>query len=184
MTPPVGADIEALCSKCGDVWHVIEAKVGEDIVRVICKECGAQHRYRNPKKVAAAAAAAAGGAPKKATKPRAPREKVVERFATPAIAADLSIPVRTYKATDHYTPGERVDHPTFAQGVVEVSEPGKVTLFFATGRKVLAQAKGEPGKGLSRPRPFDHAGIGLAPPKHAPNTALTDEVDESDDAST
>src|SRR5262245_44790057 len=84
MTPPVGADIEALCNKCGDVWHVIEAKVGEEIVRVQCKECGRQHRYRNPKKVDKAA-------PRKSsaeTKPRAPRsEKVVERFATPAIAA-------------------------------------------------------------------------------------------------
>ena len=161
---------------------MIEAKVGEDIVRVICKECGAQHRYRNPKKVAAAAAAAAGGAPKKATKPRAPREKVVERFATPAIAADLSIPVRTYKASDLYAPGERVEHPTFGQGVVEVSEPGKVTLFFATGRKVLAQAKGAPGK-LVRPRAFDHTGVGLPAPKHLPNAVTADdEVEETDDA--
>ena len=37
MTPAVGADIESLCSKCGDVWHVVVAKVGEEIVRVICK---------------------------------------------------------------------------------------------------------------------------------------------------
>jgi hypothetical protein len=179
MTPPVGADIEALCSKCGDVWHVIEAKVGEDIVRVICKECGAQHRYKNPKKAAAAAAAKKPGA-----KPRAPRsEKVVERFATPAVAADLSREVRTYKASDHYEPADRIEHPTFGQGTVEVSEPGKVTVFFATGRKVLAQAKGDPGKGLSRPRPFDHSGIGLAPPKHLPSEQVADEVDESDDAS-
>ena len=55
MTPAVGADIESLCSKCGDVWHVIEAKVGDDIVRVLCKECGKQHRYKNPKKAGAAA---------------------------------------------------------------------------------------------------------------------------------
>lgn len=176
MSPPVGADIEALCSKCGDVWHVIEAKVGEDIVRVICKECGAQHRYRNPKKAGMATPRT------KSTKPRTSRTKeVVERFATPAIAADLSIPVRTYKASDLYAPGERVEHPTFGQGVVEVSEPGKVTLFFATGRKVLAQAKGAPGK-LVRPRAFDHTGVGLPAPKHLPNAVTTaDEVEETDD---
>ena len=23
MSPGVGADIESLCSKCGDVWHVV-----------------------------------------------------------------------------------------------------------------------------------------------------------------
>jgi hypothetical protein len=93
---------------------------------------------------------------------------VVERFATPAVAADLSRAVRDYKATEHFEPGDRVDHPTFGQGVVEVSESGKVTIFFATGRKVLVQAKGEPGKGLSRPRPFDHT-VGMSPPKHAPH---------------
>ena len=177
MSPQVGADIEAQCNKCGGPrWHVIEAKVGEEIVRVQCKECRAQHRYKNPNKAAAA--------PKKAAaKPRAPRaEKVVERFATPAVAADLSRPSRPYKATDHYEPGDRVDHPMFDQGVVEISEPGKVTIFFAVGRKVLVQAKGDPGKGLSRPRPFDHSGgIGMPAPKHAPNAAEPDEGDDSDD---
>ena len=180
MSPPVGADIEALCSKCGDVWHVVVAKVGEDIVRVICKECKGQHRYRNPKKAGMPTPRRTSSS----TKPRAARaEKVVERFPVPAVAADLSIPVRTYKASELYAPGERVDHPTFEQGVVEVSEPGKVTVFFATGRKVLAQAKGAPGK-LTRPRAFDHTGVGLPAPKHLPNAPTADDVDESDDAGT
>ena len=26
MTPAVGADIESICRKCGDVWHVVVAK--------------------------------------------------------------------------------------------------------------------------------------------------------------
>lgn len=185
-TPPVGADIEAQCNKCGGArWHVIEAKVGEEIVRVLCKECGAQHRYRNPN---------AGATPKRSTasgeaKPRAPRaEKVVERFATPAVAADLSLPVRTYKASEAFTPGERVDHPTFGQGVVELAEPGKVTIFFATGRKVLAQAKtGAAGLGLARPKPFDHSlGPGLPPPRSSAPAAqaptASDDSDESDDS--
>lgn len=177
MTPPVGADIEAQCNKCGGPrWHVIEAKVGEEIVRVQCKECRAQHRYKNPNKVAAAKKA-----PREA-KPRAPRaDKVVERFPTPAIAADLSRPSRPYKASEHFTPGDRIDHVTFGQGVVELSEPGKVTIFFATGRKVLVQAKGEPGKGLARPQPFDHSrGVGIPAPKHAPNAA-TPTADSADD---
>jgi hypothetical protein len=164
MSPTVGADIEAMCNKCGGArWHVIEAKVGEEIVRVQCKECGAQHRYRNPNKAAPAPRRAAATGEQK---PRAPRsEKVVERFPTPAVAADLSRPVRPYAASEHYTPGDRVEHPTFGQGVVEVVEPGKVTVFFAVGRKVLVQAKGEPGKGLARPRPFDHSGgVGIPGP--------------------
>ena len=121
MSPPVGADIEALCSKCGDVWHVVVAKVGEDIVQVICKECKGQHRYKNPKKAGTTTPRRASST----TKPRAPRtEKVVERFPTPAIAADLNLPVRTYKASDEFAPGERLEHPTLGQGVVEVCEAG------------------------------------------------------------
>ena len=52
--------------------------------------------------------------------------------------------------------GRRVDI-TNRRGVVEVSEPGKVTVFFATGRRVLAQAKEAPVGGLTRPKPFDHS---------------------------
>ena len=37
MSAAVGADVEALCSKCGDVWHVVVAKVGDQIVKVHCK---------------------------------------------------------------------------------------------------------------------------------------------------
>ena len=46
MSAGVGADIESICSKCGDVWHVVVAKVGETVVKVQCKECGGYHRYR------------------------------------------------------------------------------------------------------------------------------------------
>ncbi|MBE7450598.1 MAG: hypothetical protein HS111_17370 [Kofleriaceae bacterium] len=154
MSVPTGADIEALCSKCGDVWHVVVAKVGEDIVRVICKECGAQHRYRNPKvpKGATRRASSTTAAPRAAREPR-----VVQRFDTPAVQADLTKAVRTYKASERFVVGERVEHPTFGQGVVEVIEPGKMTVFFAVGRKMLVQAKGDGGGGgLSRPRPFEH----------------------------
>ena len=48
VTPPVGADVESLCAKCGDVWHVVVAKVGDRIARVQCKQCGAPHRLKPP----------------------------------------------------------------------------------------------------------------------------------------
>ena len=165
MSVPTGADIEALCSKCGDVWHVVVAKVGEEIVRVICKECGAQHRYRNPK-LKGAQPRTRSSASSSSSAPRAPREhKVVQRFDTPAVAADLSKAVRTYKANERFVVGERVEHPTFGTGVVETaSEPGKMTVFFAVGRKVLVQAKGDgPSSALSRPKPFEHKPAGPPP---------------------
>ncbi|MBA3542405.1 MAG: hypothetical protein H0T79_22505 [Deltaproteobacteria bacterium] len=151
MSAGVGADVESLCHKCGDVWHVVVAKVGAQIAKVQCKQCGGQHRYKSP-----------NGAPAEKKAPaatRAPREAKapVERFEKPAVAADLSKSVKTYRASESFTVGDRVDHPSFGQGVVEVSEPGKVTVFFATGRRVLVQAKSAPATGLlERPKPFDH----------------------------
>jgi hypothetical protein len=153
MSAAVGADIAALCSKCGDVWHVIVAKVGEDIVKVQCKECGAYHRYRHPSKVAA----------KKASSARAAREPraVVERFEAPAVAADLSRPVRPYKVSEKFEVGDRLEHPTFGTGTVEIVDGAKITVFFVSGRKVLVHAKGDaatPSPSLSRPKPFDNSG--------------------------
>lgn len=152
MSAAVGADIAALCHKCGDVWHVIVAKVGEQIVKVQCKECGGYHRYKNP---SGAAAKKAGGA----KTPRAAKP-VVERFEAPAVAADLSRPVRTYAASEKYEVGDRVDHPTFGTGTVEIIDGQKVTIFFAVGRKVLVHAKGAAsgGNNLTRPKPFDNSG--------------------------
>jgi hypothetical protein len=170
MSAAVGADVESLCSKCGDVWHVVVAKVGESIVKVQCKQCGGYHRYKNPNP----AAAKTPRAPRAST-PRAPREqRPVERFATPAVAADLSRAVRTYRVTERFEVGERVEHPSFGQGVVEsTTEPGKMTVFFADGRKVLVHDKGG-GKGaLEKPRPFDHTkpDPNLMSPVNAPMTA-------------
>jgi hypothetical protein len=163
MTAAVGADVEALCSKCGDVWHVVVAKVGAQIVKVQCKQCGGYHRYKSPHgapKEVRQPSMFAPKAPRAAATPSSPKAPV-ERFAKPAVAADLSKPSRTYRASEKFEVGERVDHPSFGQGVVEVAESGKVTVFFASGRRVLVQAKDPVGttgnSGLSRPKPFDHS---------------------------
>lgn len=155
MSPGVGADVEALCSKCGDVWHVVVAKVGQQIVKVQCKQCSGYHRYRSPH-----GAPAEKKLPSAIRPPREPKAPV-ERFEKPAVAADLTRPSRPYRASERFEVGERLDHPTFGSGVVEVAEPGKITVFFAAGRRVLVQGKtaepaGGAGGGLSRPKPFDH----------------------------
>src|SRR6478672_6215654 len=159
MSAAVGADVEALCSKCGDVWHVVVAKNGEQIVKVQCKQCGGYHRYKSPH-----------GAPIERRQPspfapKAPRSSSpssskapVERFEKAAVAADLTKPVRTYRASEKFEVGERVEHPSFGQGVVEVAEPGKITCFFASGRRVLVQSKeGEASSKLERPKPIDNS---------------------------
>jgi hypothetical protein len=85
---------------------------------------------------------------------------VVERFEAPAVAADLSRPPRTYRVTEKFEVGDRVEHPSFGQGVVETIDGQKMTVFFVSGRKVLVHAKGEAAAtgGLTRPKPFDNSG--------------------------
>jgi hypothetical protein len=147
MSAGVGADIESLCSKCGDVWHVVVAKVGEEVVKVQCKQCGGYHRYKPVGGKVAPTPRARSSAASKAK----PRKVPIARVDMPAVAADLSKPARTYAIADRYVVGERLEHPTFGAGVVEeLPEPGKMTVFFATGRRMLVHGK-DPAGGLKRP---------------------------------
>jgi hypothetical protein len=151
----VGQDVESLCSKCGDVWHVVVAKVGTKVAKVQCKQCGKLHRYRPTDGSPASRAApvrrkkAAGSSrSKKAAEPPAPTG--------PEVEPDMSKPIRTYSIRELFEPGERVDHPKFGVGVVEKSPaPGKIAVFFQSGRKFLAQAK--PQSKLQRPTRKDDA---------------------------
>jgi hypothetical protein len=157
MSAAVGADVEALCSKCGDVWHVVVAKVGQQIVKVQCKQCSGYHRYKSPHGAPADKKLPSSIRPPK--EPKAPKAPV-ERFEKPAVAADLTKPSRPYRASERFEVGERIDHPSFGSGVIELAEPGKITVFFASGRRVLVQAKegaAPTAGGLTRPKPFDHS---------------------------
>jgi hypothetical protein len=141
------------------VWHVVVAKVGEQIAKVQCKQCGGYHRYKSPHGAPAEKKLPSAIRPQTVKEPKAP----VERFEKPAVAADLTKPARPYRASEKFEVGERIDHPNFGQGVIEIAEPGKITVFFASGRRVLVQAKdagaaaSSGGGGLSRPKPFDHS---------------------------
>lgn len=146
MSASVGADIEAMCSKCGDVWHVVVAKVGPDIVKVQCKECHGYHRYRKP-------GAPAGGRKARTSQTAARRAtaRPAGRSASQTAAAaaatfrpDTTAPTRPYTMRETFRQGEQISHPRFGIGLVEQSsEPGKMAVLFADGRRVLAQAKPE-----------------------------------------
>ena len=146
MSASVGADIESLCSKCGDVWHVVVAKVGAEIVKVQCKECGGYHRYRKPGAVAGGRKPRAESTPTR--RAAGPRAAARARSVGPAAAVpaefrpDLSAPVRAYHMAETFRPGEQISHPRFGVGLVEqLNEPGKMAVLFADGRRILAQAK-------------------------------------------
>jgi hypothetical protein len=141
----VGSDIESLCSKCGDVWHVIIAIADDKIAKVECKECHGVHRYKDPQAKKKAAA--------KRKTARAQKAAKQAEADLPVIEADASKPVRKYKTGEAFEPGERISHPKFGEGVAQRSVgPGRIEIMFDGERKVLAQAK--PESKLERgPRP-------------------------------
>ena len=147
MSAAVGADVESICRKCGDVWHVVVAKVGEAIAKVQCKECGSLHKPRPPGSKAAATAV------RKRSASRAPKKEVSRH--EPSVEVDLSKAIRPYSPREHFAVGERIDHPKFGIGIIEnTATAGKIEVFFPDGRRVLAAAK-EAGKlsSLSQAQP-------------------------------
>jgi hypothetical protein len=145
MSASVGADIEAMCSKCGDVWHVVVAKVGPDIVKVQCKECHGYHRYRKPGAPAGGRKAKAASPARRATRPSGRGSSTTASSAAAiTFRPDTSAPTRPYTMRETFRQGEQISHPRFGIGLVEQSsEPGKMAVLFADGRRVLAQAKPE-----------------------------------------
>ena len=158
-TPGVGEDIEALCGRCGQVWHVVMAKMGDRIAKVVCKRCGGHHRYRTETEDVADAPASDGRRP--AVARRTVRQPPPAPIAIPPFNPDK--PPRPYAARDTYGAGDRVSHPSFGTGVVTGSPgPGKVEIAFPAGIRVLACAKA--ASTLARPVAVD-VPISDRPPK-------------------
>ncbi|NNL66767.1 MAG: hypothetical protein HKP30_11020 [Myxococcales bacterium] len=127
----VGADVEAICGPCGETWHVVVAVAPGRPAQVECKECGARHRYRP-----------VGGTPTAPRRSARATGRSARKPAAPLVEADLSKPVRSFRTTDTYAAGERVQHASFGAGVVQaVKGPGKVEIHFEAGPKVLVHGR-------------------------------------------
>jgi hypothetical protein len=137
----VGQDIEALCGRCGQGWHVVMAMMGDRIAKVVCKRCGGHHRYRTDAETAEPAGdGAARGGRRGAPMRRFSRAKTAAP--TPMPPFDPNKPPRPYSVKDVYDAGERVAHPTFGTGVVTGAPgPGRVEIAFPSAARVLACAK-------------------------------------------
>lgn len=140
----VGDEIESVCGKCGDVWHVVAAMVGSKVVKVVCKRCGGQHRHRPPTGAGPAPAEkteAPAAKPAKAEKKmskKAAAAAAAEAAAAAPVEPDLSRPIKPYKPSDRYQLRDRIEHRTFGVGVVEeVSSAGKIQVRFPEGPKKL-----------------------------------------------
>ena len=128
----VGGEVQSLCRKCGESWHVVVAMTGSQVAQVECGNCGARHRYRP------VGAKTAGGA----TRTRATGVRRARAVMKPAVEADLSRPPRPFRVSDTYAVGDRVEHANFGEGVVQALKgPTKVEIHFAGGPRVLIQGR-------------------------------------------
>ncbi|MDF1562779.1 MAG: DUF3553 domain-containing protein [Deltaproteobacteria bacterium] len=132
MSEAIGADIESICRKCGDVWHVVVSKKDDKIAKVQCKQCGGVHRLKRP-----------GGAGASAAK--APRGGVTTRKSAaakaPPVTADPGRPARGYHPKERFAPGDRVVHPSFGEGVVQSVQGTKMTVHFPQGERKLVHGR-------------------------------------------
>ncbi len=154
-SPKVGADVESMCGKCGDVWHIIVAMVEGKIVKVECKECDAQHKYKPPpgkdRVDAMTNRTSARASSTRTTTPRAPRtpgstssirRPRADVINPPLVEPDMSRPIKDYVITEYYRVAERIQHSKFGQGIVEKDlGDNKIQVYFADGRRTLMHGK-------------------------------------------
>lgn len=160
-TPGVGEDIEDICTRCGDTWHVVMAKVGDKVAKVVCKLCGSQHNYRGDKQ-----ANSAGGSKGSWSVTRKRKPTKATTTVTAPVVFDPTKPPRPYLPKDYYQVGERVTHRTFGIGVVSATPaPGKIEVIFPGGLRTLACAKA--ASTLERPVAVEN----LELPDHMPTKA-------------
>ena len=139
MAFEVGSDIESMCNSCGDVWHVIVAKVGEKVTKVQCKQCGKQHRLKPT-----------GAAPEANLKPTrrtivsgGKKKKVAGKVSAtinPEAIFDPNKPSRPYKMSERFALGEQIQHKKFGNGVVSAVEDEKIHVTFGQSAKILRHA--------------------------------------------
>lgn len=137
MAVSVGADIESVCGKCGDVWHVVVAMVGNNVVKVVCKQCGNQHGYR-PKggKAKSKSSSRSTSATKKSS------TRSMSKSNEPLVPANMDKDVQRYTISTQFNVGDRIEHKKFGLGVVEMELPDKkIQVFFYEGRRVLVHAR-------------------------------------------
>lgn len=110
--------------------------------RVICRTCKSEHNFKAKKGVKDPGNPGAETSVKTKT-PRAPKaDKVipVELEWMKQINASPR-PVRPYAANEAFKLGDRVNHPTFGEGVVQkLLHPNKMEIIFRMDIKVLIHA--------------------------------------------
>ena len=148
MTPSkaTGNEVLAYCSSCKmDLYAVVVAKIGTEIVKVQCKTCKKERAYKAPKGVKAPdMEAAAATTEKKASKKAALKED------TKSIQAEWQTLMEAAKGAKRikYSPrtalevGYIVDHPNFGEGIVmKLLYPNKAEVIFRDEMRVMIHSR-------------------------------------------
>lgn len=138
----VASETLSYCTSCKmDLNSVIVAMKGDRIAKVQCLTCKKEHAYKAPKGVDTPSAA-----PKAK---RASKKKDAEEVASHSIeveweklmASHKDTPVKTYTVKGHFVLGDKINHPTFGEGIVgKLIYPNKIEVIFRTDLKVLSYA--------------------------------------------
>ena len=141
MSVSVGGEVDSKCGKCKDVTlHIVIAMVGDEVAKVECKRCKAQHRYRSPIPKAKKKKATK----KKTTKKKTRRRGQVDPDAppVPTVKANLDHPVMPYAMDARFEIGDRIAHKKFGEGIVEeIPADNKVLICFVDARRTLRHAR-------------------------------------------
>jgi hypothetical protein len=129
-----------------DLGHRIVAMHKDRPKRVICLTCDSQHNYRAPASEKAAAARTKTGKPRATSavrvteKAKAEAERVNDWERR--IAGQSMDAFTRYSIDRSFEVGELVAHKKFGEGfVAEVLDPGKVSVMFRDGARVLAHGQ-------------------------------------------
>ena len=139
-TTSVANESLAYCTSCKmDLNHVIVAMKGDRIAKVQCLTCKKEHVYRAPKGATEPNA--------KVSKPK--KEKVesddsqsssnsIEAEWEKLMSAHREIPVKPYSMKGLFGLGDKLNHPTFGDGIVgKLIYPNKLEVIFRTDVKIL-----------------------------------------------
>ncbi len=120
----VGAEIEALCTKCKiDRSHKIEAlKSDGNINKVICSTCKSSHRFRRPLS--------------DASKPKSTTKRTKKGH---VIVTEVELTkAKPYALNGSFDVGDIIKHKKFGPGkVLETRSGGKMEVGFEDGPKLL-----------------------------------------------
>lgn len=137
----VGKELVSYCTRCKmDLGHTIMSMIGGMPSRVMCRTCKSEHNYKPKKGVKEP------GAETSSTKVKTPRAPKAEKVIPVELEWMKQInasprPVRPYAANEAFKLGDRVNHPSFGEGVVQkLIHPNKMEIIFRTDIKVLIHA--------------------------------------------